>query len=210
MSSRDTSENWYLQNFTILISIVILISLALYALVIHPSYTSGVAAYSSVKGLTDNLAVAGDVTGYADMTGTAADGQVPVSFRMHPGLSTVQLNIRLATLRLNWEPGTGDDLSQATVVMVTPAGSETLPRRTTPPLIRPGWSVVSKNGVLPGTNANANDILEPNEQFGIVVSPSANLQPGTPFSIIMMMPGIQPLKIDRMVPVPLRPVMDLG
>ncbi len=123
---------------------------------------------------------------------------------------TVQLNIRLATLRLNWEPGTGDDFSHATVVMVTPGGSETLPRRTTPPLIRPGWSIISKEGVLPGTNANANDLLEPNEQFSIIVSPSVNLPPGTPFSIIMKIPDIQPLNIDRTVPVPLQPVMDLG
>jgi hypothetical protein len=210
MSIRDTSESGYMQNFIILMSIVILISLTLYTLVIHPSYYSGVASYSSLKVLTDNLAVAGPVMGYADMSGTTENSQVLPFPQARPGLSTVQLNIRLASLRLNWEPGTGDDFSHATVVMVTPGGSETLPRRTTPPLTRPGWSIISKEGVLPGTNVNANDLLESNEQFSIIVAPSANLPPGTPFSIIMKIPGIQPLNIDRTVPIPLQSVMDLG
>jgi len=210
MHRRDRSESGYMQHFILLMSAVIILSLALFTLVIPPSYTSGAVAFSSVKVPTANLAIIGPVTAYADMPGMPENTELVPSPQSRSGMSTVQVNIQLATLLMNWEPGTGDDFSQATVVMVTPGGSETLPRRTTPPLSRPGWSIVNKSGVLPGTTANANDLLEPNEQFTLIVSPQANLPAGTPFFITIRIPGVQPLTIGRSVPVPLRPVMDLG
>jgi hypothetical protein len=121
-----------------------------------------------------------------------------------------RLNLRLASLRLNWVPGSGDDLSRATIVIVTPEGSESLPRRSAAPFVRPGWTITRKGGVLPGTNADADEILEPNEEFSIAVSPSANLPPGTQFSVIISIPDVQPFTISRTVPSPLMPVMDLG
>jgi len=188
---------------------VVIVSLAMFTLMINPSYYTGETAHASLKVLTDNLALAGHVTGYADIPLTADTGVVS-SPQTRPGLTMARMNLRLATLRLNWEPGTGDDLSRATIGIVTPEGSERLPRRTAAPFVRPGWTITRKAGVLPGTDADTDEILEPNEEFSIAVSPSVNLEPGTPFSVVISIPGVQPFTVDRTVPGPLSPVMDLG
>jgi len=210
MRSRDRSESGYMYGFILLMSVIILISLASFTLLIHPSYYSGEAAYTSLKVLTDDLALSGHVTGYAGGSATPAYPPVLQPPSGPPGLSAVRLDIRLASLRTTWASGTGDDLSSATVVLATPAGSEVLPMRTAPSLARPGWSIIRKGGMLPGTSANANNILEPNEVFSILVFPSGNLLPGTPFAITMSIPNVRPLTVNRTVPRPITPVMDLG
>jgi len=210
MSRREWSENGYMYGFILLMSVIILVSLASFTLLIPPSYYSGEAAYSSLKVLTDDLALSGHVTGYAG--GPVTTPPVP-ALQSPPGpagLSAIRLDIRLASLRTTWTPGTGDDISKATVVLVTPAGSETLPMQSARFLARPGWSIIRKGGLLPGSSANANTILEPNEVFSILVLPTGNLQPGTPFTITMSIPDIRPLTITRTVPLTIKPVMDLG
>jgi hypothetical protein len=209
MSGRISPESGYMPGFIVLISAAILISLAMFALLINPSYFTGKSAYSSFNALTDDLALSGHVTGYAD-TAITGNGNIPSSPQMRPGLTMARLNLRLASLRLNWEPGAGDDLSKATVVIITPDGSEKLPRRAAPPFVRPGWTITREGGVLPGTNADADEILEPNEEFTIAVSPSENLQPGTPFSLVISMPNVHPFTLNRTVPRVLSPVMVLG
>ena len=198
-----------MNSFIVLLVAVLLISLAMFSLLINPSYYTGETAHSSLKVLTDNLALAGHVAGYADIPRTADTG-VLSSPQTRPGLTMARLNLRLATLRLNWDPGTGDDISRATIAIVTPEGSENLPRRTQAPFERPGWTITRKAGLLPGTNADADEILEPNEEFSIAVSPSANLEPGTPFTVIISIPDVQPFTVDRTVPRLISPVMDLG
>jgi hypothetical protein len=207
--NRDTTEDGYMFIFIAVLVAVLLVSLAMFSLLINPSYYTGETAPSSLKVLTDNLALAGHIAGYADMPRTANTG-ILSSPQTRPGLSMARLNLRLATLRLNWDPGTGDDLSRATIVFVTPEGSESLPRRTAAPFVRPGWTITRKSGLLPGTNADADEILEPNEEFSIAVSPSANLEAGTPFTVIISIPDVQLFTINRTVPRPLSPVMDLG
>ena len=160
--------------------------------------------------LTDNLVLADDITGYADISGTL--GFLPV-VSPHPDptrLGSVQMEIQLASFRLNWEPGTGEDLTKATVTMTSNYGSETLGRKTTVPMIRPGWEIVEKGGMLPGLQANENDILEPNEVFTVFVYPSRPLPPGTSFSVVLSMPDQRSLTVSRTVPVPVTPVMNLG
>lgn len=210
MNSRGITEDGHMYSFIALIAAVILISLAMFTLLIHPSYYTGETAYSSMRVLTDDLALAGHVMGYADIQGPAVKAHVLQSPQTRPGLTMARLNLRLATLRMNWEPGTGDDLSRATVLLITPEESEYLPRRTSSPFARPGWTISRKGGRLPGTTADADEILEPNEEFSIVVSPSVNLQPGTPFSVIISIPDVRPFTLNRTVPLALGPVMDLG
>jgi hypothetical protein len=207
MCSRNRTEDGYMFLFIAVFVTVIIVSLAMFSLLIHPSYYTGETAHASLKVLTDNLALAGHVMGYADIPANTGIQPVP---RTPPGLTMARLNLRLASLRLNWVPGSGDDLSRATIVIVTPEGSESLPRRSAAPFVRPGWTITRKGGVLPGTNADADEILEPNEEFSIAVSPSANLPPGTQFSVIISIPDVQPFTISRTVPSPLMPVMDLG
>ncbi|NMB78341.1 MAG: hypothetical protein GYA23_04530 [Methanomicrobiales archaeon] len=210
MSGRLSGEEGYMSATIAVIVGLILLTLILFSLVIYPSYFSGQEAYSSMKVQTDKLALSGTATGLADLT------TVPNNDFQHPaptgytGMNAVRLNLKLATLRLNWQPGTGDDLSQATVVVTTPQGSETIPRQYTgPPFSRPGWSIVSRKGMLPGIDANKNDLLEPNEVFSILVITSENLPPQTPFAITLSIPNVQPLTIERVVPATIRPEMSL-
>jgi hypothetical protein len=209
MRRRLSGDDGFVTNMIPVIVGVILLSLVLYAFVIPPSYYVGQDAYTSYKILTDRLVLSGPATGYADLT------TVPNNNLKHPaptgytGMNAVRINLRLASFRLNWETGTGDDLSQATVVVSTPKGNETIPRQIAGPFPRPGWIIVSKKGLLPGIHANSNDILEPNEVFSIDVSPSENLPPGTPFTITISLPNVQPLIIERVVPSSIQPVMNL-
>jgi len=210
MSSRNGSENGYMYGFIFLMSIIIILSLASFTLFVPSGYNSGRAAYSSLKVLTDDLALSGHVTGYAGGLVTSAPVPAQKGLPGPQGLDAVRLNVRLSSLRTTWVPGSGDDLSKATVVLATPAGSEILPLQNARTLSRPGWSIIRKGGLLPGTSADADNILEPNEVFSILVLPSGNLLPGTPFSITMSMPDVRPLAVNRTVPRPIKPVMDLG
>jgi hypothetical protein len=210
MSCRHQSENGYMYGSIILVASVILISLALLSIFILPGYAAGQETSTSMNILTDNLALAGVVTGYADLAGLPPDPPAKQVSEVSSGMNAVRLNLRLASLRMNWATGTGDDLSQATVFVETPMGIEIIPRKTTSVFSRPGWSIVRKRGILPGTSADTDDILEPNEMFSILVSPSANLAPGTPFTITMTIPHVRPLSVERVVPVSMKPVMNLG
>ncbi len=204
------SESGYLYRFLFLFLAVIIISLALHSFFILPSYSSGQAVSTSMKTFTDNLALEGPVMGYAGVVGTPANSPAVQPAGGYSGIEAVRLNLRLASLRLNWETGTGDDLTLATVIVTTPQGSETLPWKESGHLVRPGWSILQKRGFLPGTTANANNILEPNEVFTILVAPSANMPPGTSFTITMSLPNVQPLTVNRIVPGPLKQITDLG
>ncbi|MFA4876484.1 MAG: hypothetical protein WC586_03650 [Methanoregula sp.] len=211
MKGGNRSESGYLYGFLFVFLAVIVFSLVLFSIFIPMSYFSGQEASSSMNALTDNLALVGSVTGYGGMPVNPQDYPALKAAGGYSGLAGARLSIRLASLRLTWATGTGDDLTRAIVVVTTPQGSETLPmQESSASLPRPGWAIVSKNGILPGTSANQNNILEPNELFTILISPSENIPPGTPFTIAMNMPDVQPLSVNRMVPGQVKAVMDLG
>jgi hypothetical protein len=211
MKRRGNPEDGYMYGSAItLIAVAVLISLALFTLFILPSYQTGETAYSSLGVLTDDLALSGHVTGYGGLPVTRPNGTV-LQIPNHPaGLASIQMGVRLATLRTSWEPGTGDDLSKATVVITTPGKTETLPLQAAGPGNPPGWIIYKKTGFLPGSAANDNTILEPNEVFTIIASPSNPLPPGTPFFVTVTVPDARPLTVSRTVPRTLAPVMDLG
>lgn len=211
MSSRQCPDSGGVTLDVALIAGAIIISLVMYTLLIHPSFATGQSASTGMNALTDNLALSGHVHGYADMTaGLTGGGSANNPVTAGRGISLVRFSLRLATLRMNWQPGTGDDLSQALVVFSTTDTEETLPLRSGTVLERPGWSIASKNGILPGKDADTDMLLEPGEQFGIVIAPSATIPPGTPFSVVIRVPGAQPLELNRTVPAAISPVMDLG
>jgi len=210
MSSWCESENGYMYGSLILLAAVILFSLGMFSIFILHGYFSGQAASSSMNVLTDNLALEGTVTGYADLTGLPADAPAKQVAQLSSGMNAVRLNLRLASLRMNWATGTGVDLSQVSVIIKTPQGSEIIPRKTTSVFTRPGWSIVRKGSMLPGITADTDDILEPREVFSILVSPSENLQPGTPFIIDMDIPNVQSLSVERVVPGSMKSAMNLG
>jgi hypothetical protein len=210
MERRPASDDGSMGVTIALLILVIILSLVMYTTFILPGYTSGKESYSGMKRVTDKLVVEGAVAGYADPSGLP--GQVTVGNpRPAPtSLGAVRIKVRLQSVRMMWQTGTGVDLSSATVTITSPAGKETLPRTTQAVMKKPSWKIVEKGSILPGHDDNGNDLLEPNEFFVLFICPSVPLPPGTPFTIIIEIPDENALAISRIVPDPVIPVMDLG
>jgi hypothetical protein len=209
MKRQPAAENGYTGTLIVLISLVILLSLVMYTAFISTGYASGRQAYAGMKRVTDNLVVSDTVTGYADQSGML--GQIRVDNpRPHPNdLGAVRVKIRLDSVRMMWQNDTGVDLSRATVTFTSPAGTETLPGTTLAILKKPCWKIVEKGSILPGHDADSDDLLEPNEVFILFIYPSAPLHAKTPFSLRIEFTDENPLTVSRVVPDPVIPVMDL-
>jgi hypothetical protein len=210
MKQLPAAEDGSLELAVALLLLIILLSLVMYTAFISTGYASGMSARAGMARATDMLVLNGNMIGYADQSGTL--GQVRVD-NPHPfpgRLGAVRVPVRLASLRLTWEPGTGASLGNATVIFTTPAGSETLPGSSGPVLEKPAWAIIQKGSTLPGQSGNGNDLLEPNEVFVLFIYPSAPLPPGTPFRVEIRIPDQNPMVVARVVPDPVTPVMDLG
>jgi hypothetical protein len=182
----------------------------MYSLFIIPGYTSGKTARAGMTRITDSVITDGGLTGYADHAGMFGTVRVENPRPSPAELGAVQIPLRLASVRLSWETGSGADLGNATVVLTGPSGTETLPRSGSSVLKKPAWAIVQKGSTLPGQTANRNDLLEPNERFVLFVLPPHPIPPGTPFTIRIAIPDEDPVTLVRIVPDPVTPVMDLG
>jgi hypothetical protein len=210
MKNRSLSENGYMGMIIIILVLFILLSLAMFSVLIYPSYFSGKSVYSQGTRLTDNPILSGDVTGYADISGRMGYAEVSNPLPAPAKLGAVQMKIQLDSVRMMWQTGTGVDLGKAKVSFITPSGSEILQKISQQPMTKPGWEIVQKGSTLPGQGDNGNDLLEPNEAFVIFVYPAVPLSSKTPFSVLIQMPDENPIWVNRTVPSPVISVMDLG
>jgi len=182
----------------------------MYTAFISLGYASGQSAHASMARTTDMLVLNGDMIGYSDLSGML--GQVRVN-NPHPSpqkLGAVRIPVKLASIRIAWEQGTGANLGNATVIFTSPAGTETLTGSSGPVLEKPAWAIVQKGSTLPGQTGNGNDLLEPNEVFVLFIYPHSPLPQKTPFTVEIRIPDQSPMKVARVVPDPVTPVMDLG
>jgi len=210
MKRRPAAEDAYMGTMIALLILIILLSLVMYTAFISLGYASGQSAHAGMARTTDMLVLNGDMIGYSDLSGTL--GQVRVT-NPHPSpqkLGAVRIPVKLASIRLAWEQGTGANLGNATVIFTSPAGTETLPGSSGLVLEKPAWAIVRKGSTLPGQTGNGNDLLEPNEVFLLFIYPSSPLPPHTPFTVEIRIPDQNPMAVTRMVPDPVTPVMDLG
>lgn len=210
MKRRPAADDGSLGTMTVLLLLVIMLTLVMYTIFISLSYASGQASSAGMKRVTDTMVVSDAVVGYADQTGMLGQVRVDNPRPQPTSLGAVRVRIQLQSVRLMWQTGTGVDLGRATVMVTSPAGTETLPRTTQPVVGKPSWKIVEKGSILPGQNDNGNDLLEPNEVFVLFIYPSAPLPPKTPFTLRVDVPDENPLIISRVVPDPVTPVMDLG
>jgi len=208
---KDRQDGEIAQEAAIAILIaVILISLAGYSLFIAPGNALGISARAGMTRATDRLVTAGDLTGYADGTGMLGPVRVDNPSPAPGRLGAVLVPIRLASLRLSWEAGTGADIGNATVIFSGPGGDETLRGSSGPVLRKPAWAIVRKGSVLPGQSGNGDNLLEPNEIFVLFAYPSQPLPPGAGFTIRVLVPGENPFVVSRRVPDSISSTMDLG
>ena len=146
------------------------------------------------------LVVAGGVYGYWIQDGTA--GGIPVAFPGDPlpGIDGILLPIQLLV--------GSDPLDMGSVSVVvqsrgSPVGLERDDRR---PIARSSWTVAQKTGVLPLHKADEDDLLEPQETFGILVVPPGPLGPGERVTITLSPSGGIPLVVNRNIPAGVNPV----
>jgi len=207
---RPPRDNGTAGEGVALLIFVAILSLVMYSLFIAPSYASGQMARAGMNRITDSVVADGGVTGYSDLPGALGPVEVENAHPVPSALGAVQIPLRLASVRLSWQAGTGADLGNATVTFTGPSGTETIQREQGTVLRKPAWSIVQKGSTLPGQDANSNDLLEPNERFVLFVYPSRPLPPGSPFIIRIGIPGENPVVISRSVPESVAPVMNLG
>lgn len=210
MERRDIAAQASMMTVIALLAAAILFSLLLYVLFIPTGYASGTAAWSGLVRVTDTLVLNGHITGYADLPGPFGTVRVDNPAPSPDRLGAVQVPVKLASFRLNWEEGTGADLGNATVLFTGPAGTEVLTGSSGPVLKRSSWAVIRKGSILPGQAGNGNMLLEPNEVFVLFIYPSAPLPPRTPFSVTIAIPQENSFTVSRVVPATVSPAMDLG
>ena len=210
MKRQHGADDAYTGTTIILLTLAILISLVMYSLFIPTGFASGATARAGMARITDLLVLNGDVTGYADLSGTLGIVRVNNPVPSPDKLGAVRVPVKLASVRLGWEEGTGANLGKATVLFTGPAGTETLAGSSGPVLQRSSWAIIQKGSMLPGQTGNGNDLLEPNEVFVLFIYPHAPLPPKTPFTVEIRIPDQNPMKVTRVVPDMVTPVMDLG
>ncbi|MCM2465493.1 flagellin [Methanoculleus oceani] len=176
---------------------VLLAALLLHAPAVPPAPPAGLVC-SALEETGGCLVVSGDVYGYA-LAGGSVDGTDPSR------MGSISCSVRLFV---------GDmgsvDMSRATVEIATRDRTER-PGRTTETPVRPGnWTIVRMGHTVPFRQADDDSLLEPGEQFDLLVYPSRPLSPGEPFRLSIIPPGGVPLTVERVVPPRITPVMDLG
>lgn len=194
---------------TALIIALMVILLFYWAPIIGVFYDGSLALAQSLR-LPDNSVNIEYVTGYAadfDKIGdTEISNPIPDSQKMGVLTFRMTLNSYHALFRSDMSI----DLDQTTMTFVSPSMSETLLQSSSRPMVKPGWTISKKTGILPFEYANQNDILEPYESFEILVFPSTPLSPMSRFLILIQLPNNNQIFISRSVPETITPEMGLN
>jgi hypothetical protein len=151
------------------------------------------------------LRTVGSATVFSAVNGTPhdVDARYPVPDPRRMG--SVEVNVALFIGSMG-----GVDFDKVRVVWVSGGIVETIPRVDSRPLICPGWTIVTKHNVIPLKTANSDDILAPNEQFGIFVCPKNTTAAYQQFTLYISPPGnVVPPLVSTSAPPMVHPVMRL-
>ena len=154
----------------------------------------------------DALQPVGSLIGFSAVSG--APGGMMVQYP-HPDpdrLGAVQLTVSL------FIGDTGAiDMDRLNVTWECGGSSEPVQKSDTIPLVCPNWTIGKKNNMLPGHSADDDNLLEPGEQFQILVCPLEPVAPYASFTLILHPDGsAMPLPLTRMAPMRIMPVNNLG
>lgn len=148
----------------------------------------------------------GSVTVFSSVDGTPSDVAVhyPLQDPMKVGATEFSVALFIGDMG-------GIDFDTVNVVWGSNGVSEKIPQKNSRPLSCPGWTIAGKYNMLPMQTADADDILEPNEQFEIFVCPSNTTAPYQKFSVTIDPPGlVLPPVVSATVPPMGRPVVTLS
>ncbi|MDN7012448.1 hypothetical protein FGW20_05210 [Methanoculleus sp. FWC-SCC3] len=189
----------------ILCVVAVMVAICAVHILNAPPGPPGGLVYTALEETGECLMVSGKVYGYA-LGERSVDGVALVCDRPDPSrMGSVSCSVRLFV---------GDmgsvDMGRATVEVATPEGTERLGRTTGAPVSPGTWTIVRMGHTIPFMQADDDTLLEPGEQFDLVVYPSRPLAPGEKFHIRVSPPAGVPLTVERAVPPRITPVMDLG
>ena len=103
------------------------------------------------------------------------------------------------------------DMDQVRVSWAGDGYSEQIPKTSSQPLVCPNWTVAGKYNMLPGHVADADNWLEPDEEFEILVCSTHGARPYESFTVTLSPEGTAlPLPLTRTAPARIEPVMKLG
>jgi hypothetical protein len=208
MKPRIPADEGSITLYGIILLVVILATLTAFTLLVSPSFSSGTSAYSWFQGSADTMVLTGGMTGYADNSGLLGLVTVVNPSPNPTELGAVQIKLRLDSVRLIIDPSSGVDLDKSTVTFGYPRVSEQLHETSVFPMRKPGWTIAAKSGTLPYQSADADNILEPNEEFTLFVYPSDALPPKTPFAVTVAFANAKEIQVSGLVPAPVAPAMN--
>jgi hypothetical protein len=88
---------------------------------------------------------------------------------------------------------------------------EQIPKTEIQPIVCPNWTITGKYNMLPSHVADADNWMEPDEEFEILVCSSHGARPSEIFTVTLSPEGTaMPLPLTRTVPDKILPVMKLG
>jgi len=153
-----------------------------------------------------NLRLVGGVMGFSATNGPVSDVVVvyPVPNSRHLG------GTEMTTALFVGNSG-GVDMDKATVTWIGGGVSEKLQKTDKIPVVCPNWSIAGKFNMLPMQHADADNILEPNEQFELFMCPSNTTMPTREFTIrVDPAENALSLPVTRNAPSFIKPIMQLG
>lgn len=103
------------------------------------------------------------------------------------------------------------DMDRVSVTWSGNGYSEKIPQSKVLPLVCPNWTIAGKYNMLPGHVADADNWMEPDEEFEILVCSSHGARSYEYFTVTLSPEGTaMPLPLTRMAPGRIDPVMRLG
>jgi hypothetical protein len=187
-----------------LLILAIFIGLFVVALLIYPFFMGGSAVGTKLSNVPYPPAIASDVMGYQDISGTVYGVAVSNPSPDPSKMGLVSLPVRIQQFTQGPEGPPEIDMRKTRIWFTANGKIEELPLSNNRPLVKPAWTVGGKSG------ADEDDFLEPDEIFTLLVYPGTPIGPGTPFSIDVRMGGQWPLTVNMTVPGQIQPQMDLG
>ena len=102
------------------------------------------------------------------------------------------------------------DMGHASVLWVNGNDQEKLSLVQTPQLICPNWTITNKANIVPLKSADQDLLLEPGEQFTLLVCPAGHAAPYQQFTLTIAPENGEILPLTRTVPPGITPVTNLG
>ena len=159
--------------------------------------------------ISDNSVNIAYVTGFAADLGKIGDTEFSNPTPELQKMGAVSFRMSLNSYRALLTSDMSIDLDLTRMTFTSQYGSETLLQQSSRPMIKPGWTITKKTGILAFEHSDQDNILEPYESFEILVLPSIPLPPKSRFLTLITLPDDNQIFISRSVPETITPVMSL-